>query len=90
MPLGQGYTIEGQITGKEVGHIFPNIVYRCFIHPAFIFVQDVGGLQIDVFRAYSTSVRFAQDGRDLSLFKTPRELGLKIDSTLVMEDLNIP
>lgn len=36
------------------------------------------------------SVAFTQDGKRLSLFKTPRELGLKISSTLVMEDLGTP
>jgi len=52
--------------------------------------QDIGGLQVDVFNAYPRSVEFTQDRKRLSLFKTPLELGLKISSTLIMEDLGTP
>ncbi|TDL20732.1 ubiquitin-domain-containing protein [Rickenella mellea] len=69
MPLGQGYTVENQVTGKE----------------------DVGGLQIDVFPQYNTSVLFfCQSARytGTDLFKTPRELGFSPGSTMYMDEID--
>jgi hypothetical protein len=31
MPLGQGYTVEGQITGKEVGNTSLTIVHALYL-----------------------------------------------------------
>ncbi|OCH84774.1 hypothetical protein OBBRIDRAFT_839456 [Obba rivulosa] len=64
MPLGQGYTVEGQVTGKEA----------------------VGGLQIDVFPAYSSTVEFRCGPSKLNLYKTPRQMGLAPGSVVTMAD----
>ncbi|KAH9923602.1 uncharacterized protein B0H18DRAFT_456208 [Fomitopsis serialis] len=64
MPLGHGYTIEGQITGKE----------------------EVGGMQIDVFKPYPTAVTFRCNGKDMNLFRSPAQQGLRPSVSLWMHD----
>src|ERR1700734_3110681 len=55
MPLGQGYTIEEQLTGQA----------------------KQGGIQIDVFSAFSSSVTFFNDrGLPLDLTLSPQQLGI--------------
>ncbi|KIL67239.1 hypothetical protein M378DRAFT_159641 [Amanita muscaria Koide BX008] len=55
MPLGKGYTVEGQVTGTE----------------------DIGGIQIDVFPLYDTGFIPKHAGRELNMYKTPKQLGLR-------------
>ncbi|KAF8837343.1 hypothetical protein BDN67DRAFT_909423, partial [Paxillus ammoniavirescens] len=63
MPLGKGYTAEGQVTGAE----------------------DVGGIQIDVFPKYDTfGIKFAHLGHDVNMYKTSRQLGLKVGESIQM------
>ncbi|KAF8557542.1 hypothetical protein OG21DRAFT_1482209 [Imleria badia] len=62
MPLGEGYTVEGQVTGAE----------------------NVGGIQIDLFRKYDTNVRFTHLGSDINLYKSARKLGLKVGESVQM------
>ncbi|KIJ10347.1 hypothetical protein PAXINDRAFT_102032 [Paxillus involutus ATCC 200175] len=66
MPLGKGYTAEGQVTGAE----------------------NVGGIQIDVFPKYdSTRIKFARLGCDVSMYKTARQLGLRVGDPIQMKPL---
>ncbi|KAF9226088.1 hypothetical protein BS17DRAFT_776632 [Gyrodon lividus] len=63
MPLGKGYTVEGQLTGAE----------------------NVGGIQIDVFPKYDTTrVKFSHLGHDVSMYKTARQLGLRVGESIRM------
>ncbi|TFK70051.1 hypothetical protein BDN72DRAFT_839485 [Pluteus cervinus] len=66
MSLGDGCTVEGQVTGRE----------------------DVGGLQFDVHDEYSTFVSFRSENNraHLSLYLTPRKLGLTPGSIIYMEE----
>ncbi|KDQ09070.1 hypothetical protein BOTBODRAFT_37317 [Botryobasidium botryosum FD-172 SS1] len=68
MPLGSGYTAEGQLTGGE----------------------NIGGLQFDIFKEFSTTVSFEQPSDKsrvlLDIYKTPRELGLQEGDSLTMID----
>ncbi|KIJ09961.1 hypothetical protein PAXINDRAFT_86725, partial [Paxillus involutus ATCC 200175] len=70
MPLGKGYTVEGQVTGREVRLILFN----------------VGGIQIDVFPKYDTTgIEFAYLGRNLNMCQTPRQLGLKVGQSIQLK-----
>jgi hypothetical protein len=47
--------------------------------------QNVGGIQIDVFPKYDTTgIKFAHLGRDVSMYKTARQLGLKVGESIQM------
>ena len=76
MPLGAGYTVEGQVTGEEV-------CLQMSSNPLVIFTQvasqKVGGIQIDVFPQYSTECNISRSlfGEALNVFMTPRQLGMK-------------
>ncbi|RDB30966.1 hypothetical protein Hypma_000125 [Hypsizygus marmoreus] len=52
--------------------------------------EDVGGLQIDVFPAYSIDGKFSCGDQDLNIFKSPRQLGLKLGEVIEIEDMSIP
>ncbi|KII88774.1 hypothetical protein PLICRDRAFT_176316 [Plicaturopsis crispa FD-325 SS-3] len=65
MPLGKGYTVEGQLTGRE----------------------DVGGIQIDVFKRYPTTVSFTMDSKAYDIYQTPRQIGLRNGTVMHMVDL---
>ncbi|KIJ09958.1 hypothetical protein PAXINDRAFT_86715, partial [Paxillus involutus ATCC 200175] len=70
MPQGKGYTTEGQVTGAEV----------------HLLLFNVGGIQIDVFPKYdSTRVKFAHLGCDVSMYKTARQLGLRVGDPIQMK-----
>jgi len=52
------------------------------------FIQIEGGVQIDVFPAFKDTVSFElPDGQSLDIYKTPRELGLRLSRGIVMKDL---
>jgi hypothetical protein len=44
----------------------------------------MGGIQIDVFPAYPTNIKFAVQNRNLSIYKTPAQLGLKPGTLIQM------
>lgn len=48
--------------------------------------QTEGGIQIDVFPKYPTSVSFIKKGEALCLYNTPRELGLAEGDRIKMLD----
>ncbi|KAF8836046.1 hypothetical protein BDN67DRAFT_365035 [Paxillus ammoniavirescens] len=78
MPLGKGYTVEGQVTGAEVRFLL-------FCRLCFMSFQNFGGIQIDVFPKYDTTkIKFAHLGYDISLYKTSRQLGLKVGESIEM------
>ncbi|KAF8837974.1 hypothetical protein BDN67DRAFT_1013451 [Paxillus ammoniavirescens] len=78
MPLGKGYTVEGQVTGTDVRFLL-------FVRLWLMAFQDVGGIQIDVFPKYDTTrIRFAHLGRDVSMYKTARQLGLRAGESIQM------
>jgi hypothetical protein len=79
MPLGKGYTVEGQMTGAEVRNKFTHFWYLS-LH----FLKDVGGIQIDVFPEYDTKIDFIRDGRPLNIFETPRQLFIRSGSFIQM------
>jgi hypothetical protein len=73
MPLGEKYTVEGQITGAE-GLPFPSNPCLILIQ----FLQDVGGIRIDTFPIYDTSdFSFSHQGRMINLYKCADQLGLQ-------------
>lgn len=49
------------------------------------YAQDVGGMQIDVFKSYATTVTF-RCNRPMGLFKSPAQEGLKPGDSLSMHD----
>ena len=51
--------------------------------------QTEGGIQIDVFPKYPTSVSFIKTGEALCLYNTPRELGLAEGDRIKMLDQRI-
>ncbi|KIJ11858.1 hypothetical protein PAXINDRAFT_83862 [Paxillus involutus ATCC 200175] len=78
MPLGEGYTVEGQVTGAEVRLIL-------FIRLCFMSFQNVGGIQVDVFPKYDTAgIKFAHLGQDVNMYKTARQLGLEVRESVQM------
>ncbi|KIJ11840.1 hypothetical protein PAXINDRAFT_83873, partial [Paxillus involutus ATCC 200175] len=73
MPLGKGYTAEGQVTGAEVGLLV------CFQPWFMLSFQNVGGIQIDVFPKYDIPrMEFGYLACDVNMYKTARQLGLKV------------
>ncbi|KAH9923627.1 uncharacterized protein B0H18DRAFT_1212143 [Fomitopsis serialis] len=66
-PLGHGYTVEGQITGKE----------------------DIGGMQIDVFQPYPATVVFSHKGKEMNLYRSASQQGLKKNAFISMLDSDV-
>jgi hypothetical protein len=76
MPLGTGYTVEGQVTGKEV-RVDISVMSVALAEGGAD--QDVGGIQIDVFESYSKNAFFFthKENRDhINSYMTPRQSGL--------------
>lgn len=78
MPLGKGYTVEGQVTGAEV------LVSPLPTTLTYAVIQNVGGIQIDVFQKYKTNVAFTHSGRNVNMYKSARKLGLKVGESVQM------
>ena len=47
-------------------------------------IQNVGGVQIDVFQKYDTNVGFTHLGRDVNMYKSARKLGLNLGESVQM------
>ena len=48
----------------------------------------MGGIQIDVFPKYdTTNIKFEHEGRDLNLYKTARQLGIRVGASIQMTQL---
>ena len=47
-------------------------------------IQNVGGIQIDVFPKYDTNVDFTHLGCDVDIYKSARKLGLKVGGSIKM------
>jgi hypothetical protein len=82
MPLGKGYTVEGQVTGAEVR--LPPFLRTSY---SDTILKDIGGIQIDVFPMYHTGVRFKHNGSDLNIYKTARQLGIRAGVSIQMTPL---
>lgn len=85
MPLGSGYTIEGQLNGEEVSC---EITLFVLLYDTSICQQHIGGIQFDVFQKFISTVSFERlHGKlrtSLDMYKTPREHGLKEGDTIAM------
>lgn len=85
MPLGHGYTVEGQLTGREVNDWSSSRLNALGL--TFLLRKEEGGLQIDVYTQYPTTVSFTFAGRQLNMFETPRQLGLSLGDHIQMSNL---
>ena len=47
----------------------------------------MGGIQIDVFPKYDTNIKFDHEGRNLNLYKTARQLGIRVGASIQMTPL---
>ena len=47
-------------------------------------IQNVGGIQIDVFQKYSTNVGFTYLGRNVNMYKSARKLGFNVGESVQM------
>ena len=85
MPLGQGYSVEAQVTGSEVC-----LISMCKQNCLSWRVQRVGGMQIDVYRKFPVDVAFwtqathGSNRMDYTGFRSPRELGFKEGDVIQM------
>ena len=85
MPLGHGYTVESQVTGREVS-VKTHRSGWLPIYCSTPYTQDIGGMHFDVFKEYLTTVTFRCKDRNMSLLRNPAQEGLKLGDYLSMHD----